>query len=408
MQVYCVGGAVRDELLGLPVKDRDYLVVGTTPEAMVKLGFQPVGKDFPVFLHPTTHEEYALARTERKTAKGYKGFAVHASPEVTLEEDLARRDLTINAIAKSQDGQLIDPYHGMDDIAAKVLRHVSPAFAEDPVRILRLARFSARFSDFSVADETMSLMQGMVEAGEVDALVPERVWQELSRGLMEAKPSRMFEVLRACGALARLLPELHRLWGVPQPPQHHPEVDTGVHVMMVVDYAAKQQFSLPVRYAALMHDLGKGTTPKEMLPRHIGHELRSVALLKDVNERLRVPNDCKMLAQMVAKFHGKLHAVPHMKASTVLTFLTELDAFRQPARYAAFLQACEADSRGRTGLEHCPLTEAALLTQALQAAMQVDAGKIAQLHDGAEHIKDAIFDARLSAIKQVLPPQRVS
>lgn len=406
MQVYCVGGAVRDELLGLPVKDRDYLVVGTTPEAMVKLGFQPVGKDFPVFLHPTTHEEYALARTERKTAKGYKGFTVHASPEVTLHEDLARRDLTINAIAQSQDGQLIDPYHGMDDIAAKVLRHVSPAFAEDPVRILRLARFSARLTDFSVADETMSLMQGMVEAGEVDALVPERVWQELSRGLMEAKPSRMFEVLRACGALARLLPELHRLWGVPQPPQHHPEVDTGVHVMMVVDYAAKQQFSLPVRYAALMHDLGKGTTPKELLPRHIGHELRSVALLKDVNDRLRVPNDCKTLAQMVAKFHGKLHAVPHMKASTVLTFLTELDAFRQPERYAAFLQACEADSRGRTGLEHCSLTEAALLTQALQAAMQVDAGKIAKLHDGAEHIKNAIFDARLDAIKQKITPQR--
>jgi len=263
MNIYCVGGAVRDELLGLPIQDRDFVVVGATPEAMVKLGYRPVGKDFPVFLHPDTHEEYALARTERKTAKGYKGFQVHAAPDVTLEQDLARRDLTINAIAKSSNGDIIDPFHGQRDIQAKVLRHVSTAFAEDPVRILRLARFAARFTEFSVADDTMQLMHEMVGAGEVDALVPERVWQELAKGLMEAKPSRMFEVLRSCGALARIFPELDRLWGVPQPPKHHPEIDTGVHVMMVIDYAAQQGFSLPVRFAALTHDLGKGTTPKK-------------------------------------------------------------------------------------------------------------------------------------------------
>jgi len=271
MNIYCVGGAVRDELLGLPIQDRDFVVVGATPEAMVKLGYRPVGKDFPVFLHPDTHEEYALARTERKTAKGYKGFQVHAAPDVTLEQDLARRDLTINAIAKSSNGDIIDPFHGQRDIQAKVLRHVSTAFAEDPVRILRLARFAARFTEFSVADDTMQLMHEMVGAGEVDALVPERVWQELAKGLMEAKPSRMFEVLRSCGALARIFPELDRLWGVPQPPKHHPEIDTGVHVMMVIDYAAQQGFSLPVRFAALTHDLGKGTTPKEVLPSPTAH-----------------------------------------------------------------------------------------------------------------------------------------
>lgn len=402
MQVYCVGGAVRDALLGLPIKDKDYVVVGATPAEMEALGFQAVGKDFPVFLHPTTHEEYALARTERKTAKGYKGFAVHASPEVTLHEDLARRDLTINAMAKTLDGQLIDPYGGEADIQKKIFRHVSPAFVEDPVRILRLARFAARFTQFTVATETLAVMRQMVDAGEVDALIPERVWQELSRGLMEAKPSRMFEVLRACGALERIFPELNRLWGVPQPPQYHPEVDTGVHIMMVIDYAAKQEFSLPVRYAALTHDLGKGTTPQALLPRHIGHETRSVALLKTVNQRLRVPNDCKELANMVAKFHGKLHAVPHMKTRTLVTFLTELDAFRQPARLDAFLQACEADSRGRTGLEACPLNEAKLLKNALQAAMQVDAGKIAQGLTEPARIKTAIFNARMEAVKAVV------
>ncbi|MES2502645.1 MAG: multifunctional CCA addition/repair protein [Pseudomonadota bacterium] len=401
MQVYCVGGAVRDELLGLSVKDKDYVVVGSTPQAMLDDGYRPVGKDFPVFLHPKTHEEYALARTERKTAAGYKGFAVHASPDVTLEEDLARRDLTINAIAKSTDGQLIDPFNGLADIQTKTLRHVSDAFAEDPVRILRAARFAARFTDFTVAPETNKLMQQMVQAGEVDALLPERVWQELSKGLMEAQPSRMFEVLRSCGALQKILPELDRLWGVPQPPQHHPEIDTGVHVMMVIDYAAKQNFNLPIRFAALMHDLGKGTTPKDVLPRHIGHEIRSVDLLKDVSKRLRVPNDCKELAHIVAKFHGKLHQASKMRADTLLEFLMELDAIRQPARFSDFLKACEADSRGRTGLENCDLPEAELLKKVLQAALSVDAGAIAQGIDAPQKIKAAVFEARFKAIQQI-------
>ena len=338
-QTYIVGGAVRDELLGLAVKDKDYVVVGATAQAMLDAGYKPVGKDFPVFLHPKTHAEYALARTERKTGAGYKGFSVHAAPDVTLEEDLARRDLTINAIAKDAAGKLIDPFNGVADIQAKTLRHVSAAFAEDPVRILRIARFAARFTDFTVAPETLVLMRQMVANGEVDALVSERVWQELAKGLMEQKPSRMFDLLRACGALQKILPELNRLWGVPQPPQHHPEIDTGIHVMMVIDYAAKQNFSLPVRFAALVHDLGKGTTPADILPRHIGHEIRSVDLLKGVAKRLRVPNECKELAQIVAKFHGKLHSVLQMKPRTLLEFLIELDAIRQPQRFNDFLKA---------------------------------------------------------------------
>ena len=401
-KTYIVGGAVRDELLGLAVKDKDYVVVGATVQAMLDAGYKPVGKDFPVFLHPKTHDEYALARTERKTSAGYKGFVVHASPEVTLEEDLARRDLTINAIAKGADGKLIDPFNGLADIQSKTLRHVSAAFAEDPVRILRIARFAARFTDFNVAHETLALMRQMVAAGEVDALVSERVWQELSKGLMESKPSRMFEVLRACGALQKILPELDNLWGVPQPPQHHPEIDTGIHVMMVIDYAAKQKFSLPVRFAALVHDLGKGTTPKEILPRHIGHESRSVDLLKGVAKRLRVPNDCKELALIVAKFHGKLHQVSQMRPSTLLEFLIELDAIRQPMRFNDFLKACECDSRGRTGLENCALPEMDLILKALQAAQTVDAGSVAQKYSEPEKIKAAVFQARLDAVKQVL------
>lgn len=402
MQTYLVGGAVRDELLGIAVKDKDYVVVGSSPEAMVAAGFKPVGKDFPVFLHPNNHDEYALARTERKTSRGYKGFVVHAAADVTLEEDLARRDLTINAMARHVDGTLIDPYHGLADIQSKTLRHVSAAFAEDPVRILRTARLAARYADFAVAPETMQLMQRMVLDGEVDSLVAERVWQELAKGLMEAKPSRMFEVLRACGALQKILPELNRLWGVPQPHKHHPEVDTGVHVMMVIDYAANHQFSLPVRYAALMHDLGKGTTPVDVLPRHIGHEERSVQLLNDINKRLRVPNECKELAVMVAKFHGKLHTVEEMRPSTLLTFLIELDAIRQPERLYDFLKACEADSRGRTGFEQRPLPEAEKLIMALEAANSMDAGKVASGLDSPEKIKTAVFEARLHAIKQKL------
>ena len=409
MNIYCVGGAVRDELLGLAIKDRDFVVVGSTVQAMLDAGYKPVGKDFPVFLHPKTHDEYALARTERKTAAGYKGFAVHAAPDVTLEQDLARRDLTINAIAKEVNtkkkdghGKLIDPFNGIADIQAKILRHVSDAFAEDPVRILRTARFAARFTEFTVAPETLALMRQMVAAGEVDALVSERVWQELSNGLMEQMPSRMFEVLRACGALQKILPELDKLWGVPQPPQHHPEIDTGVHVMMVIDYAAKQGFSLPVRFAALVHDLGKGTTPLDVLPRHIGHEIRSVDLLKTVAKRLRVPNECKELAVIVAKFHGKLHQVNQMKPQTLLQFLIDLDAIRQPERFNDFLKACECDSRGRAGLENCELTEENLLLKLLKAATSIDAGAIAKTQIEPEKIKQAIFDARLQAVKQVI------
>ncbi|OAJ70363.1 multifunctional CCA tRNA nucleotidyl transferase/2'3'-cyclic phosphodiesterase/2'nucleotidase/phosphatase [Methylobacillus sp. MM3] len=401
MQVYCVGGAVRDELLGRAVKDHDYVVVGATPEQMTALGYRPVGKDFPVFLHPKTQEEYALARTERKTAKGYKGFQVYAAPEVTLEQDLARRDLTINAIARDSEGALIDPYRGVDDLRARILRHVGPAFVEDPVRILRLARFAARFADFTVAAETQALMREMVENGEVDALIPERVWQELAKGLMEARPSRMFEVLRQCGALKKILPEVDRLFGVPQPPLYHPEVDTGVHVMLVVDYAAAQNFDLPVRFAALMHDLGKGTTPAEMLPRHIGHEQRGVGLVKDVCKRLRVPNDCRDVAVITANFHGKAYRALEMRPDTVVQLLHDTDALRQPQRFEAFLQACESDVRGRPGFETRAFPEADYLRRALAAAQAIDAGAIAGQFDQAEKIRDAVFRARVDAVAQM-------
>lgn len=401
MQVFCVGGAVRDELLGLVVKDRDFVVVGSTPAEMESLGYKAVGKDFPVFLHPKTHEEYALARTERKTAKGYKGFQVHADPDVTLEQDLARRDLTINAVAKDDTGKLIDPYDGLADLKQKILRHVSPAFSEDPVRILRAARFAARFTEFSVAPETLALMRDMVENGEVDALVPERVWQELAKGLMEAKPSRMFEVLRACGALQKIMPELDKLWGVPQPEMYHPEIDTGVHIMMVIDYAAEQGYSLPIRFAALTHDLGKGTTPKDIWPRHTGHEVRSVSLLQEVSKRLRVPNECKELAQIVAKFHGKVHQVSHMRPDTALQFLIDTDAIRQPQRFKDFLLACECDSRGRAGFEKAECPEAKVLIGLMEAVLAVDAGAVAKLYTEPEAIKQAVYAARLDAIKQV-------
>lgn len=406
MKTYIVGGAVRDELLGLDVKDHDHVVVGATPEQMVALGYRPVGKDFPVFLHPETQQEYALARTERNTAKGYKGFQVYATPEVTLEEDLARRDLTINAIAKDECGHLIDPYGGATDIQSKTLRHVSPAFVEDPVRILRAARFSARFTEFNIAPETMALMRQMVEDGEVDALVPERMWQELAKGLMEAKPSRMFLVLRECGALQKILPEVDRLFGVPQPPQYHPEIDTGVHVMMVIDFAAAQNYSLPVRFAALTHDLGKGTTPSDILPRHIGHEERSASLLKDVCKRLRVPNDCKELAHIVAKFHGKAGRVEEMRPDTLVQFLQDTDAIRQPQRFKEFLLACESDSRGRTGYENKPYKPAALWLQVLEVAMAVDAGAVAKQYTEPLMIKKAVFEARVEAVHTLLASLR--
>ena len=381
MKIYQVGGAVRDALLGLPVHDRDWLVVGGTPEAMVAQGFTPVGRDFPVFLHPRTHEEYALARTERKSGHGYQGFTVYTSPDVTLEEDLARRDLTINAIAAPADWTgaeaVFDPYHGVADLQAKVLRHVTEAFAEDPVRILRVARFAARFTDFSVAPETMALMQAMVQAGEVAHLVPERVWQEISRGLLQAQPERMFAVLRACGALAVLLPELDRLWGVPQRADYHPEVDTGVHTMLVLGQAVQQQAPLAVRWACLVHDLGKGTTPADVLPRHIGHEQRGAKLVRQVGERWRVPRDCTELAELVAYEHGNIHRSLDLSAAAMLRLLQRCDALRKPERFAQALWACECDARGRWGFEDAAYPQRARLQQALAVVLGVATGPIA-------------------------------
>jgi tRNA nucleotidyltransferase (CCA-adding enzyme) len=377
MQTYMVGGAVRDALLGLPVNDHDWVVVGATPQQMIAAGYLPVGKDFPVFLHPHTREEYALARTERKTARGYHGFAFHAEPDVTLEQDLARRDLTINAMAQDANGRLIDPYGGQADLKNRVLRHVTAAFREDPVRILRVARFSARFADFSLAPETLALMREMVEAGEVDALVAERVWQELARGLMEDKPSRMFEVLRACGALARLLPEVQRLWGVPQRAEYHPEIDTGVHLMMVLDMSARLKAPLAARFACLTHDLGKGTTPPEILPKHIGHEERSARLLRNVCERLRVPIDCRELAEVVAREHGNIHRSTEFGAAALVRLLERCDAFRKPQRFDLVLLACECDARGRLGLEERPYPQRPRLLAALACAQAVATHEIA-------------------------------
>ena len=414
MQIYMVGGAVRDRLLGLPVQDHDWVVVGATPEQMVAQGYLPVGKDFPVFLHPDSREEYALARTERKSGRGYKGFTVFTSPDVTLEEDLARRDLTINSIAACADwtsagGQLgskvdlIDPFGGQRDLQAKVLRHVTDAFREDPVRILRLARFAARFHDFSIAPETMALLREMVADGEADHLVPERVWQELSRGLMEAHPARMFEVLRECGALAVVLPELNRLWGVPQRAEYHPEVDTGVHVMMVLQMAARLGASLPVRWACLMHDLGKGTTPTDVLPRHIGHEQRSSKLLRTVGQRLRVPTDCTELADVVAREHGNIHRSGDLNAAALVRLLERCDAFRKPARFADALLACECDARGRLGMEEDAYPQRPHLLAALAAAQGVDTASVAQaaVDRGArgDAIGKAVATARAQAVQ---------
>lgn len=403
MKVYCVGGAVRDELLGRPVQDRDWVVVGATPEEMVAHGFLPVGRDFPVFLHPLTHEEYALARTERKSGHGYHGFTFFTAPTVTLEEDLARRDLTINAMARDEEGRLIDPFGGREDLARKILRHVSPAFAEDPVRILRLARFAARLPDFTIAPETLALARRLVESGEVDHLVPERVWQELARGLMEPKPSRMFEVLQSCGALDRLIPELSRLWGVPQRADFHPEIDTGVHTMMVIDMAARLDLSLAARFAALTHDLGKGVTPAEILPRHIGHEERSVQLIKPLCARLRVPAECRELALAVARYHGELHRVVELRPATRLAVLEGCDALRRPERFTHILAACEADWRGRLGHEDEPYVAGGLWQRILAAARAVDAASIVASVSDQRLIAERVRQARITAIAQVGP-----
>lgn len=423
MQVYLVGGAVRDALLSGGFKthaDRDWVVVGATPEAMAALGYLPVGRDFPVFLHPQTHEEYALARTERKTGRGYHGFAFQADPSVGLEEDLARRDLTINAMAVPAEdaanpgsARLIDPFGGLNDLRAGVLRHVTAAFAEDPVRILRLARLAARLPGFEVAPETEALMINMVAQGEVDHLVPERVWQEIARGLMTPRPSRMFEVLRGCGALARLLPELDRLWGVPQRADYHPEIDTGVHAMMVLDMAARLGADLEVRFACLGHDLGKGVTPADMLPRHIGHEAQSERLLRNVATRLRVPRGCAELAAVVAREHGHVHGSMGFQAAAVLRLLERCDALRRPERFEQVLLACECDARGRLGHEDQPYPQRPRLRQALAAARAVDAAsvleRLTRAGDGVPPcgpaIARALHEARCTAVARRLTPQ---
>ena len=406
LKTYLTGGAVRDELLHLPVTDRDWVVVGSDPNEMLERGFIPVGADFPVFLHPETKEEHALARTERKTGYGYRGFSFHAAADVTLEDDLQRRDLTINAMARAPDGTVIDPWGGQRDLEAKVLRHVSPAFAEDPVRILRIARFAARFASFEIAPETEALLAEMVATGEADALVPERVWKELSRGLMEALPSRMFEVLRKCGALARILPEVDRLWGVPQPADPHPEIDTGVHLLMVLDMSARLAAPLAVRYACLCHDLGKGTTPVESLPRHVGHEQRSVQLARALSARLRVDTACRELAEVVAREHGNVHRSAELGAAAVLRLLDRCDAFRRPDRFAGMLLACECDARGRLCQAEAAYPQRERLLRSLKIALGVDAAAIAPdlLARGSSGpaIGDTIRAARVQALEAEL------
>lgn len=432
-RTYLVGGAVRDGLLGhfhtahrLPDgsvhADRDWVVVGATPPVLHAQGFVPVGRDFPVFLHPHTREEYALARTERKTARGYHGFDFYAEADVTIEQDLARRDLTINAMAIPAEAldaderfdplhaDLIDPYGGQRDLQAKVLRHVTEAFHEDPVRILRMARFAARWPDFTIAPETQALMQQMVAHGEVDHLVPERVWQELSRGLMEQRPSRMLEVLRGCGALAVLLPSVDKLWGVPQRAEHHPEVDTGLHLQLVLDMAARLQAPLTVRLACLCHDLGKGNTPADVLPRHIGHEARSVKLLRELCDHWRVPRDCRELAEVVAREHGHIHQSANLSAPATLRLLERCDAIRRPARFAEVLLACECDARGRLGHADDAYPPATRLQRALDAALAVETAPIAAEVQARSTdprktgllIAQAIEAARTTAVGQAL------
>ena len=405
MKIYAVGGAVRDALLGLPVQERDWVVVGATPDELTAQGFKRVGKDFPVFLHPKTGEEYALARTERKTGRGYTGFTFDAAATVTLEQDLERRDLTINAIARDSDGAIVDPWAGRADLTARVLRHVSPAFREDPLRVLRVARFAARFAplDFTVAPETLELMKEIVAAGEMEALTAERVWQETVKGLRTDRPDVYFDVLRSCGALARIFPEVDALFGVPQPEKWHPEIDTGVHLLMALRVAAEISKSETVRFAVLTHDLGKATTPKLLLPAHHGHESRSVDLLEKLCARLPVPNKFRELAVLVARHHGVVHKAAELKPQTVLKLITETDGLRQPDRFDEFLLACEADARGRKNLRDRPYPQAERLRTALSAARAVDAASVrAERNAEGAELGKAMQAARLSAIKVAL------
>lgn len=405
MRTYLVGGAVRDRLLGLPVKEKDWVVVGATPQQMIELGYRPVGKDFPVFLHPETGEEYALARTERKSGHGYRGFTFHTDPGVTLEQDLVRRDLTINAMALDADDNLVDPFSGREDLDQGLLRHVSPAFREDPVRILRVARFAARFASygFHVSHETNALMRQMVDSGEVDYLVPERVWKETSRALAEPSPERFFEVLRGCGALDRLFPEIARLFGVPQPHRFHPEIDTGVHTMLVLQQAARLSPLPEVRFAALVHDLGKGDTPEEMWPRHQGHEESGVELVLQLCRRLKIPNAFRDLAVQVARYHGHFRRVSsELTASTIVRTLEALDAFRRPERFEHYLLACEADIRGRAGMEKDPVPQSDHFRRLRQAANAISVQHIRDAGFEGKAIGEELHRRRVNAVKQVL------
>lgn len=411
MKVYLVGGAVRDELLGLPVKERDWVVVGATPDQMLAQGYQAVGRDFPVFLHPQTKEEYALARTERKTGTGYHGFATWFAPDVTLEQDLLRRDLTINAIAKDiATNAIIDPYNGQADLANRILRHVSPAFVEDPLRVLRVARFAARFASlgFVVADETITLMRAIAASGELETLTPERVWREFQLALTTDSPQVFVKTLRDSDALKHIMPEVDALFGVPQPAQWHPEIDTGVHTLMVLEQAARLTTDPVTRFAAMMHDLGKGTTPADVLPRHIGHEARGAKLVEDVCVRWRVPNEYSDLALLVATLHGKLHATFEMRNGTLLEFIEKLDGIRRPERFKQFLLACEADSRGRTGFEERDYSQAAFLLTArdIVAAIKPDATMIANAT--GEQIAERLRAARIKALEQLERPAKHS
>ncbi len=404
MKTYLVGGAVRDELLGHPFKEKDWVVVGATVDDMLAAGYLQVGKDFPVFLHPQTKEEHALARTERKTSAGYKGFEVHASADVTLEQDLRRRDLTINAIAKDENGNLIDPYNGIADLNNKILRHISEAFAEDPVRILRIARFMARYAHlgFSIATETMELMKTMVTAGEVDALVPERTWQEIQKALTEKSPSVFITTLRDCGALKRIMPELDRLWGIPQPEQHHPEIDTGIHTLMVLEQACKLSKSPQVRFAALVHDLGKGATPENEWPSHINHEARGSKIVLEVCRRLRIPNEYRDLAERTARFHLHYHRALELKPATVVKTLEQLDAYRKPERFEKFLLACEADARGRTGYEDKDFPQTDYLRHALKVAKKINIDELRSLGFENQALANKIREARIKAVSELM------
>ncbi|MEL0169899.1 MAG: multifunctional CCA addition/repair protein [Pseudomonadaceae bacterium] len=397
---YLVGGAVRDHLLGLPVFDRDWVVVGATPELLQQEGFRPVGQDFPVFLHPTSGEEYALARTERKSGVGYGGFVFHTSPDVTLEEDLIRRDLTVNAMAQAADGQIIDPYGGQQDLQAKILRHVSPAFAEDPLRVLRVARFAARYASlgFRVADETMALMRQLSASGELQNLTAERSWMEISRALMEPSPDVFIQVLRDCSALAELLPEVDALFGVPQPEAHHPEIDTGVHVLQVLQIAARDQLPLPARWACLLHDLGKGLTRPEHWPKHHGHETSGLKAVKAVNQRCKAPRDCQELALLACEYHTHCHRALELRPQTLLKLFKALDIYRRGERFEQFLAVCVADAQGRTGLEQSPYPQAEYLRGAAQAARAVDIQPLLEKGLQGAEMGRALEQARLEAL----------